>query len=98
MPSNFQDDDTKTRKARGFDPTKANVNGRSIDDYEYRDEKVRKADDDSRRSSYETKHDIINDNNFLCYYFPSFSLFSIKISLLGPTLPETLFPLTLSNG
>ena len=54
MPSNFQDDDTKTRKARGFDPTKANVNGRSIDDYEYRDENVRKADDDSRRSSYET--------------------------------------------
>ena len=42
------------KKGSGFDPTKANVNGVSIDDDKYSDGKPDGEADDSRRSSYDT--------------------------------------------
>ena len=59
LPPTFQQDgvrDHRTHgvKESGFDPTKANINGTTVDDYEARGERPRKEGDDSRRSSYDT--------------------------------------------
>ena len=48
-------DTSKTKQDTGFDPTKANVNGTSLDDEDPEsEEKPRLETDDSRRSSYDT--------------------------------------------